>query len=77
MAFRLHKNQRKSSWYFVRRVPLQYPHIDPRGIVQQTTGIRIKNDPHGVTAQRVAETMDADLESYWQSISGRRGEGAR
>ena len=41
MAFRLFKNKRKATWYFVRRVPLQYQRVDPRGIVRQTTGVRI------------------------------------
>jgi integrase len=70
MTFRLHKNERKSTWYFVRRVPLQYQHLDPRGIVRQTTGVRISSDPHGVAAQRVAERMDSALESYWQGLAG-------
>ncbi len=69
MAFRLHKNRRKSTWYFARRVPLQYQHIDPRGIVRQTTGIRISADPHGVAARRVAEAIDANLQSYWTDLS--------
>jgi integrase len=70
MAFRLHKNKHKSTWYFVRRVPLQYQHLDPRGTVRQTTGVRINADPHGVAARQVAEIMDAKLESYWRDLSG-------
>ncbi len=58
MAFRLHKNRRKSTWYYARRVPLQYAHLDRRGVIQQTTGVRISTDPHGVTAQRVAERIE-------------------
>jgi integrase len=69
MAFRLHKNRRKSTWYFVRRVPLQYAHLDPRGMIRQTTGVRIGSDPHGIAAQRVAERMDANLEIYWRDLS--------
>jgi integrase len=69
MAFRLFKNRRKATWYFVRRVPLQYQHLDPRGMIRQTTGIRIGADPHGVAARRVAEGMDAALESYWSNLA--------
>jgi integrase len=69
MAFRLHKNKQKATWYFVRRVPLHYQHLDPRGMVRQSTGIRIGADPHGVAARRVAEGMDSALESYWSGLS--------
>jgi integrase len=70
MAFRLHKNKQKSTWYFVRRVPLQYQHLDQRGMVRQTTGVRISKDPHGVAARLIAEHMDVKLESYWRDLSG-------
>jgi integrase len=69
MAFRLFKNKRKATWYFVRRVPLQYHRLDPRRIIRQTTGVRISTDPHGVAAGRVAEGMDAALESYWSKLA--------
>jgi integrase len=69
MAFRLFKNKRKSTWYFARRVPLQYAHLDPRGIIRQTTGIRIATDPHAFAARRVAERMDSALESYWTDLA--------
>jgi integrase len=69
MAFRLHKNKRKATWYFVRRVPLQYQHLDPRGMIRQTIGVRISADPHGVAARRIAEGIDTALESYWTNLS--------
>jgi integrase len=50
-------------------VPLKYAHLDERGIVRQTTGVRIAADPHGVAAQRIAEAIDANLESYWRDLS--------
>ena len=68
MAFRLHKNKRKATWYFARRVPLQYQHLDPRGMIRQTTGVRISADPHGVAARRLAEGIDSALESYWTNL---------
>jgi integrase len=70
MAFRLFKNKRKSTWYFARRVPLQYAHLDRRGIVRQTTGVRIATDPHAFAARRIAEQMDSALESYWADLAG-------
>jgi integrase len=74
MAFRLSKNRRKATWYFARRVPLQYQHLDPRGMIRKTTGVRISADPHGVAARRVAEGMDTALESYWSNLAaGRAG----
>jgi integrase len=73
MAFRLHKNKQKSTWYFVRRVPLQYQRLDLRGMIRQTTGVRISTDPRGVAARRVAEGMDSALESYWSGLSSGGG----
>jgi integrase len=70
MAFRLFKNKRKATWYFVRRVPLQFAHLDPRGIIRQTTGVRITTDPHAFAARRIAERMDSALETYWSDLAG-------
>ena len=70
MAYRLFKNQRKGTWYYVRRVPIEYSHVDPRGTIRRTTGIRIANDQHGVAARRVAEGFDAAEESRWSGLTG-------
>ena len=70
MAYRLFKNQRKGTWYYVRRVPIEYSHVDPRGTIRRTTGIRIANDQHGVAARRVAEGFDAAEESRWAGLAG-------
>jgi integrase len=70
MTFRLHKNKRKSTWYYVRRVPLHYAHLDRRGMIRQTTGVRIADDPHGVSAGRIAEQIDKAVETYWDHLSG-------
>jgi integrase len=70
MTFRLFKNRRKATWYYVRRVPLQYQRLDPRGTIRRTTGVRLGNDPHGVAARRVAEGFDAAEESYWAGLAG-------
>jgi integrase len=70
MTFRLHKNKRKSTWYFIRRVPAQYAALDARGTIRQSTGIRLGTDPHGVAARRVAERIDTELETYWRGLAG-------
>jgi integrase len=70
MAFRLYKNKRKSTWYYARRVPLQYAHLDRRTIVRQTTGVRIALDPHAVQARTKAAQMDSVLETYWADLAG-------
>ncbi len=70
MTFRLHKNKRKSTWYYVRRVPLHYAQHDQRVIIRQTTGVRIADDPHGVSAGRIAEQIDKALEKYWVDLAG-------
>jgi integrase len=69
MAFRLYKNRGKGTWYYVRRVPLRYQHLDPRRVIRQTTGIRISGDPHAVTARHMAEVLDGALERYWTQLS--------
>jgi integrase len=63
------KRKKVGIWYFVRRVPQQYQRFDKRTIIQQSTGIRISDDPRGIRAGHVADGMDAALESYWQSLA--------
>jgi integrase len=64
---RLVKRKSVGVWYYVRRVPQEYEHLDQRTIVQQSTGVRIRDDPRGVRARRVAENMDDALENLWRS----------
>jgi hypothetical protein len=52
-AIHLHKNKRKATWYFTRRVPLRYQQLDPRGIVRHSTKIRISDDPKGKRARLI------------------------
>jgi integrase len=66
---RLVKRKNVGMWYFVRRVPQQYQGLDPRTIVQQSTGIAISADPRGVQARRVADGFDSALEAYWKSLA--------
>src|SRR5690242_3087627 len=64
---RLVKRRKVGVWYFVRRVPQAYQSLDRRTIVQQSTGVRIADDPRGVRARRVADDMNEALEELWQS----------
>jgi integrase len=64
-----HLVKRRGSWYYVRRVPQQYQHLDKRTHVQQSTGIRVGADPHGIQARRIEEGLNRSLEAYWQSLA--------
>ena len=61
--------RRDGYWRFVRRVPKEFARLDKRGIVQQSTKIRIADDPRAIRAGRVAEQLSASLESYWHSLA--------
>src|ERR1700734_3610857 len=67
---RLSKRKKVGVWYFIRRVPQQYQYLDPRTIIQQSTGVRISDDPRGNGAARhAADAMDAALEIYWRGLA--------
>ena len=61
--------RRDGFWRFVRRVPMEYAQLDRRGIVQQSTKVRIADDPRAIRAGKVAERLNASLESYWRSLA--------
>jgi integrase len=69
LSRRLVKRKKVGVWYYVRRVPQQYQGFDKRTIIQQSTGIRISDDPRGIHAGRVADGIDQALETYWQSLA--------
>ena len=54
-------------WYFYRRVPSQYAHIDPRKTVSISTGIPIWQDPHGQRASELVQQYDQSLQAYWRN----------
>jgi hypothetical protein len=60
--------KRDGFWRFVRRVPKDYQALDPRGIVQQSTKVRVADDPHGIRAKQVASSLNAALETYWRDL---------
>lgn len=64
--------KRAGFWHFVRRVPSAFSDLDRRGVVRQSTKIRIVDDPRGVRAATVARALDASLEAYWRGLSSGR-----
>jgi integrase len=61
--------RRDSFWRFVRRVPQEYANLDKRGIVQQSTKIRVADDPKKIRARRVANNLNAALERFWRDLA--------
>jgi integrase len=64
-----HLVKRGGVWRFCRRVPKEYAALDPRGIVQQSTKVKVTADPRGAQAKRVADAMNDALEAYWRSLA--------
>jgi integrase len=60
--------KRDGFWRYVRRVPKEYATLDQRGIVQQSTKIRVADDPRAIRAQKVAGQMNQSLESFWRDM---------
>jgi integrase len=61
--------RRGSFWRFCRRVPDEYRTLDRRDIVQQSTKVRIVDDPRGIRAREVAQQMNAALETFWRDLA--------
>jgi integrase len=61
--------KRGGFWRFCRRVPDEYAALDRRGIVQQSTKVRIVDDPRGIRAKEVALRMNDGLEKYWRDLA--------
>ena len=61
--------RRGSTWHFVRRVPAPFASLDPRGIVRQSTRIRIADDRTGRRAARIAHKLNEELEIFWHALS--------
>lgn len=69
--------RRAGFWHYARRVPTPFVELDPRGIVKQSTKIRVADDPRGVRAARIADRINTDLEAYWRSLAEGRAADAR
>ena len=61
--------RRDGFWRFVRRVPKEYAGLDPRGIVQQSTKVRVADDPKAIRAGQVVNNLNAALEHYWRDLA--------
>jgi integrase len=64
-----HLRRRGGFWYSVRRVPKEYAELDRRVIVQQTTGIRVADDPRAIRAKPAADRLNKDLEQHWRRLA--------
>jgi hypothetical protein len=61
--------KRNGFWQFVRRVPLEFAELDPRGVVKHSTKVAVKKDRLGLKARRIADAMNRELEAYWRGLS--------
>lgn len=64
-------------WHFVRRVPDEYRELDLRGVVRQSTKIRIADDPKAIRARKTASRLNGVLEAYWRGLVDGRSTEAR
>jgi integrase len=70
--------RRAGFWRFVRRVPKEYAELDKRVIVQESTKIRVADDPKKVRARQVANEKNSALERYWRDLTDKdQGEAVR
>jgi hypothetical protein len=63
-----HLTKRNGVWQFARRVPIEFSHLDTRGVVKHSTKVKVSKDIRGARAARVAEGMNRDLEAYWRGL---------
>ncbi|MCP4564016.1 MAG: tyrosine-type recombinase/integrase [Bosea sp.] len=69
--------KRDGWWHYVRRVPAAYAAHDKRGIVKQSTKIRVADDPRGIAASKAAAKINAETEAYWRGLFLGRGDQAK
>jgi hypothetical protein len=69
--------ERHGVWQFVRRVPLEYSKLDPRGVIKHSTKMPVAKDRRGIKAGRIAEAMNRDLETYWRGLEQGNAQEAR
>ncbi len=68
--------KRNGHWQFVRRVPLEFAALDPRGIIKHSTKVPIHADKRGHKAGRIADAMNRELEAYWRGLTEGRAQEA-
>jgi integrase len=61
--------RRGGFWHYTRRVPKQYAELDRRVIVQESTGIRVADDPRAIRAAPAARRLDKELEQHWRRLA--------
>jgi len=63
--------KRSGFWYLIRKTPREFWDIEPRRLIQITTGVRVADDPKGIRAKELVRQLDADLLALWKArISG-------
>lgn len=67
-----HLHKRRGYWYYIRRVPDRARPVDPRKWINKTTGIRIADDPRGISAGARAAQLETLLITEWEDrLAGR------
>lgn len=64
--------KRDGFWYFIRLVPREFAHLDKRRKVVVSVGIRIADDPRAIRARRAVQSLDVQLEQYWEDLKAGR-----
>jgi integrase len=72
-----HLTKREGFWHYARRVPTAFAELDQRGVVKQSTGIRVADDPRGIAAQVAADKTDRETMAYWRGLVDGRSAEAR
>ncbi|GJE81938.1 hypothetical protein CJNNKLLH_3294 [Methylorubrum thiocyanatum] len=57
-------------WHYARRMPAAYVEVDPRGVIRQSTKIRVVDDPRKVHARRTAQKINEEMETFWRASLG-------
>jgi integrase len=61
--------RREGLWHFARRVPTSLIALDKRGVVKQSTRVRVADDPRAIRASKVADRINGELEAYWSRLA--------
>jgi integrase len=65
---RVHLMELNGWWYYNRRVPNDFAHLDKRGTIRRTTKIRVEDDRQGTRAARIAINLDNDQRQFWRDL---------
>lgn len=62
-------HKRAGIWYLVRRIPVEFVHLDRRASpIKLTTDIAVVDDPKGIRAREVVTQLNLELEAYWRGL---------